>query len=237
VFAISSALADVQLLTNGNIYTGNAAAPWAEAVVIEDGIFSFVGDTTGAQQFAGEQATRVDLEGRTVIPGLYESHVHPQGGDELDVVTNFSPMFWYPSALADGMLDLLGAERMSDYCPAVELRETGSFPNAGSDWPVMPDLNPWNGIEAFVTRANPFDEHPDETLASAEAVTLEQALKLYTINGARILGIDDRAGSIEVGKSTDLVGLNHDIFSIPVEQLSETQTLQVYFASQPQLNR
>ena len=156
---------------------------------------------------------------------------------KLDVVANFSPMFWYPSALADGMLNLLGADRMSDYCPAVKLRETGSFPNAGSDWPVMPDVNPWNGIEAFVIRANPFGERPGETLAYSEAVTLEQALEFYTINGARILGIDDQAGSIEVGKSADLVVLNHDIFTIPAEQLSETEAEQVYFAGTALLDR
>ena len=156
---------------------------------------------------------------------------------ELNVVANFSPMFWYPGPLTDGMLELLGADRMSDYCPAVKLRETGSLPNAGSDWPVVSDLNPWNGIEAFVTRANPFGERPGKTLADAEAVTLEEALAMYTINGARILGIDDRAGSIETGKSADLVILNHDIFTIPAEQLSETTVEQVYFAGTALLDR
>ena len=80
--AASTAVADPQLLTNGKIYTGNAAAPWAEAVVIEDGVLTFVGDTAKAQAFAGDLAARVDLEGKTVIPGLYDSHVHPQGGGE-----------------------------------------------------------------------------------------------------------------------------------------------------------
>ena len=80
--AAPAVFAEAQLFTNGKIYTGNAHAPWAEAVLIEDGVFTFVGNLADAQAQAGDQAAIVDLNGKTVIPGLYESHVHPQGGGE-----------------------------------------------------------------------------------------------------------------------------------------------------------
>ncbi len=147
----------------------------------------------------------------------------------LNAVANFSPMFWYPDQISDGMIALLGKARMSDYCPANELRKTGSFSTAGSDWPVVQNVNPWHGIEALVTRANPFGMRPNETLAEVEAVSLEEALAYYSLHGARVLGIEDKAGSIEAGKSADLVVLNQDIFSIPAEQISETKAVKVYF--------
>jgi len=51
----------------------------------------------------------------------------------------------------------------------------------------------------------------------ATALTAEQVLQMATINGARALGIDDIAGSLEIGKSADIVAVNFDtIETIPV---------------------
>ncbi len=148
---------------------------------------------------------------------------------KLNAVANFSPMFWYPGPLVNQMNQILGSERMSDYCPAVKLRDSGSQPTNGSDWPVVADVNPWNGMEALITRSNPFGEYLGETLAPNEAVTVEEAIEIFTINGARVLGIEDKAGSIENGKSADLVVLNQDIFSVPSDKISDTKAVQVYF--------
>jgi predicted amidohydrolase YtcJ len=65
------------VLTNGRIYTVDEDLPWAEAVVIRDGVFIYVGDNAGAQAFLADGAKTTDLRGRMVIPGIVDGHTHP----------------------------------------------------------------------------------------------------------------------------------------------------------------
>jgi predicted amidohydrolase YtcJ len=65
------------VLTNGRIYTVDEDHPWAEAVVIRDGVFIYVGDNAGAQAFLADGAKTTDLRGRMVIPGIVDGHTHP----------------------------------------------------------------------------------------------------------------------------------------------------------------
>lgn len=50
-------------------------------------------------------------------------------------------------------------------------------------------------------------------------------LDAYTINGAWLMHQEDRLGSIEVGKRADIVILDHNLFEIPVTQISETAVI------------
>jgi predicted amidohydrolase YtcJ len=70
------ALASSLLLVNGNIYTVDESEPRAEAVVVTDGRISFVGRSAEARRIAPADATVIDLEGRTVVPGLTDAHAH-----------------------------------------------------------------------------------------------------------------------------------------------------------------
>ena len=65
------------VLTNGRIYTVDESEPWAEAVVIRDGDFVYVGDNAGAQAFVADGTKTTDLRGRLVIPGIVDAHTHP----------------------------------------------------------------------------------------------------------------------------------------------------------------
>ena len=65
------------VLTNGRIYTVDDAQPWAEAVVIRDGEFIYVGDNAGALDYVVEGTRTTDLRGRLVIPGMVDGHAHP----------------------------------------------------------------------------------------------------------------------------------------------------------------
>ena len=56
-------------------------------------------------------------------------------------------------------------------------------------------------------------------------ITREEALRIYTINGARVLLWEDKAGSIEKGKLADLVVLNNDILECPVDEIREARVL------------
>ena len=65
------------VLTNGHIYTVDEERPWAEAVVIKDGEFVYVGDNAGADSYISDGVEVTDLGGRMVIPGLVDAHTHP----------------------------------------------------------------------------------------------------------------------------------------------------------------
>ncbi|MGO9310537.1 MAG: amidohydrolase [Spirochaetia bacterium] len=64
------------LLVNGNFHTMDAAAPHARAAAIRDGFFIHVGDEEGARAALGGRAEVLDLQGRCVLPGLTDAHLH-----------------------------------------------------------------------------------------------------------------------------------------------------------------
>ena len=74
-----AALAGSLVLFNTSIYTANEKQPRAEAVVATDGRITFVGTTAEALKRAPSGAQRMDLQGRTVLPGLTDAHAHLSG--------------------------------------------------------------------------------------------------------------------------------------------------------------
>jgi predicted amidohydrolase YtcJ len=79
VGAKKSAVADLAL-RNGAIYTVDGARSWAETVAIDDGRIVYVGNDAGAKDYIGPQTEVVDLEGRMVLPGMQDVHIHPISG-------------------------------------------------------------------------------------------------------------------------------------------------------------
>jgi predicted amidohydrolase YtcJ len=72
------------VLRNGAIYTVDAQRGWAEALAIANGRILYVGDNAGVEKFVGEKTRVLDLQGKMVLPGFHDSHVHPvSGGIEL----------------------------------------------------------------------------------------------------------------------------------------------------------
>jgi predicted amidohydrolase YtcJ len=64
------------LLVNGHIYTGNKAAPWADSLAISGARIEAVGTRKAVSKHADGRTRVIDLKGRTVIPGIVDSHVH-----------------------------------------------------------------------------------------------------------------------------------------------------------------
>ena len=64
------------ILVNGKIVGGDAAAPVRSAIAIADGKILALGDDAEMRRFTGPGTQVVDLGGRTVIPGLIDSHIH-----------------------------------------------------------------------------------------------------------------------------------------------------------------
>ncbi|MBM4195504.1 MAG: amidohydrolase [Gammaproteobacteria bacterium] len=67
-------------LRNAAVYTVDGARRWAEAVAIRDGRIVFVGTDRDLQAHLGPQTRVVDLEGRMLLPGFQDVHIHPISG-------------------------------------------------------------------------------------------------------------------------------------------------------------
>ena len=74
------------LITGGRVWVGEPAAPWAEAVLIDDGRIAWVGDADSAQGALGGTVEEINVEGRLVLPGLIDSHNHLRLGTGEDAV-------------------------------------------------------------------------------------------------------------------------------------------------------
>lgn len=66
---------------NGTIYTVDEAFSTASALAVKDGSFVYVGDDAGVEAHIGASTTVVDLDGKTIIPGLHDSHIHIRLGE------------------------------------------------------------------------------------------------------------------------------------------------------------
>jgi predicted amidohydrolase YtcJ len=73
------------VLTDGRIYTVDAAHSLASAMAVQDGRIVFVGSTADAQHWIGPTTKVEPLGGRLVLPGLIDSHMHPLDIVDLDV--------------------------------------------------------------------------------------------------------------------------------------------------------
>ncbi len=66
---------------NGTIYTVDEDFSTASALAIADGRFIYVGDAAGVEAHIGPRTFVIDLQGRTVMPGLHDAHVHIRYGE------------------------------------------------------------------------------------------------------------------------------------------------------------
>ena len=71
-----------EIFHGGSIYTADETSPMVEAVAIKDSIILFSGSFEEAKKFANESTVITDLKGKTMIPGLIESHGHLMGVGE-----------------------------------------------------------------------------------------------------------------------------------------------------------
>ena len=75
------------ILTNARIYTVDENRPLAEAMAVREGRILFVGSNRGALTLRGSSTRVLDLDGRTVIPGMIDAHAHLYGlGTSLQIV-------------------------------------------------------------------------------------------------------------------------------------------------------
>jgi predicted amidohydrolase YtcJ len=88
---------------------------------------------------------------------------------------------------------------MQRWIPIRDAVDAGALSVLGSDWAVVPSVNPW--------------------------IALPEAADMHTINAARQAYAADRPLSIELGKIADLIVIDRNIFEVPITTVHETQAL------------
>ena len=113
VLLLSPALlaASDTLLIHGHIYTGNAKAPWAQALAISGARIDAVGTDQEILARREPKTQVIDLQGRTVIPGISDSHTHMLfGAMALHGINLSTPEFSITPDNADALV-----EKMKSY--------------------------------------------------------------------------------------------------------------------------
>ena len=144
---------------------------------------------------------------------------------KLGVCADVQPAWLYKDG--NTLLKVLGPERMRWFQPYKSWLEYTTI-GGGSDHMLRFDpfgstnpWSPWLGIWETLTRTL----ERGGVLEPNEVLTREQALRLYTINNAYLNREEKEKGSLEVGKLADLIIVDRDVLTCPVNDIRDTKVL------------
>lgn len=140
---------------------------------------------------------------------------------EHEIVAASSVGFIY--SIGDSYIANLGEERVERVFPHATFKKYGLVAPGNSDLPVC-DGNPIYGIYAAVTRKT----IGGQQMGTKEAISVEDALKAYTIDAA-YSGFDEAIiGSISIGKYADMIIVDQDPFLVHPDELKNIQVDQTF---------
>ena len=150
-----------------------------------------------------------DLRGTLAHLQLVDSADHARF-KALGIVANAQSYWAYPDTyILDINLPQVGQARVDRMYPWGSLARAGARIAGGSDWPVS-SLNPLDAIEVMVTRQDPA-KNAGPVLNANEALSMNAALRAYTVEGAWLLHHEGHRGVVAVGAAADLVVFDHDL--------------------------
>ena len=150
---------------------------------------------------------------------------------ELNVTMQTSPQWITPDPYSEKVTQILGNDVVNaEWARMNSVLKTGGRLAFGSDWPAsgyFSSYRPLDAIQVALTRAI-LPQYEKIQFApimppANEVVTLDQALKAYTLDSAYVLDLETQIGSLEVGKLADIVVLEKDLYKIPPSDISTTK--------------
>jgi len=145
---------------------------------------------------------------------------------KLDIVAEVSPKLWFPNPMTKAQIHVLGRERVQKCHPIKSLLNSGASVTYASDWPAgTPDPNPWIGLAGMISRKDPNNNY-DGYIGKDEVISLQQALPIFTINGAKSLGMEKETGTISIGKWADFIVLEKPIQNYSIQEIANMKVHQ-----------
>lgn len=168
------------------------------------------------------------IKGRrfTVTHGNFPSEDAIDRAAKLGVAFDCQPQWFYFDGPA--LAPVFGPARIKQFQPLKTMIEKGVVVAGGSDHMIRFDsrdsinaYNPYWGMWMAITRQTVTGTpiNPDQ------ALTREQALRLWTLNSAYLSFEEDRKGSIEPGKLADMVVISDDFLHCPIDRLKDIEAL------------
>jgi len=147
---------------------------------------------------------------------------------EFDIGATFQSLWAYPDPAAIELdIPAIGEDRTYEMYPIGSMHRAGGRIVGASDYFVT-DMNPLLASEVAITRQNPHS-NSGPVLNAEERVDLATMLAAYTKNGAYTMGLEDKQGTVEVGKRADFVILDKNLFEITSAEISETSVAMTIF--------
>jgi predicted amidohydrolase YtcJ len=135
----------------------------------------------------------------------------------LGVAVSASIGFCHP--IGDSHIAALGEERLCGYYPMKSFQEHGIVAGGNSDG--FGDYWPITGIAGCVTRRSSSGDY----LCKDQAISVMDAIRAYTVNGAFLEGKEGEKGSLEPGKLADMAVLDRDIITVDPLDIIDTRVL------------
>ncbi len=131
-----------------------------------------------------------------------------------------SPYLWGPTPINDSITAAVGPELIQRVWPVREMIDSGALVVPGSDWSVVPSVNPWVGIETLVTREIPGGSI--RSFGKGEAISVAEAMDLFTVNAARQERTANQVGRLDLGMLADMIVVDQDPYAVAPTRLHDT---------------
>jgi hypothetical protein len=136
-----------------------------------------------------------------------------------------APFMWW---IGDTYAGNFGPERSLRLEPFNTFVKNGILWGGGSDYSVTPipaRYGLWASVERETLKGT-YGAHP---FGTAESVDIHTALRSYTVWGARQLFLEDRIGSLEVGKEADIAVWDRNMYTMPAAELRNLKCTMTLF--------
>jgi len=176
---------------------------------------------------------------RPLRPAIsHANFVTPEAMDtmaRLGIVADLQPAWlWHDGATLKAHF---GSERLAYFQPYRQFFERGVIVGGGSDHMQkigrrrsINTYDPFLGMWTTLVRRPRWSEQP---LHPDQAISREQALRLYTSQAAYLTFEEDEKGSLEPGKLADFIILDRDYLTCPIDEVKDIQVLSTWLGGYP----